>query len=123
MKKKILIRGPLLSRSGYGEQSRFAFRSIQSREDIFDIIVIDLFKGEVTPAHVLSKECFETVKSRLTENGLLLINFNGFLEGEAGRAGRSLYNTLLAADLNVKILPTYEPPKYRNCIYVCPKSE
>jgi hypothetical protein len=52
-----------------------------------------------------------------------LINFNGFLDGEEGRAGRSLYNTLVAADLKVKILPTYESPKYRNCIYVCPMSE
>ncbi|HIO68401.1 MAG TPA: hypothetical protein EYN41_08715 [Flavobacteriales bacterium] len=119
----------LLGKQYFGLQSDInpiiddARHYLESTEDIFDIIVIDLFKGEVPPAHVLSKECFETVKSRLTENGLLLINFNGFLEGEAGRAGRSLYNTLLAADLNVKILPTYEPPKYRNCIYVCPKSE
>ena len=33
MKKKILIKGPLLTRSGYGEQSRFALRSLNMDEE------------------------------------------------------------------------------------------
>ena len=39
MKKKIFIKGPVLSQSGYGEQSRFALRALKSREDLFDIYV------------------------------------------------------------------------------------
>ena len=39
MKKKIFVRGPVLSQSGYGEQARFALRALRSREDIFDIYV------------------------------------------------------------------------------------
>ena len=39
MKKKIYVRGPVLSQSGYGEQSRFALRALRSREDLFDIYV------------------------------------------------------------------------------------
>jgi len=37
MKKKIIVRGPALSRSGYGEQTRFALRSLKHHEDKFDI--------------------------------------------------------------------------------------
>ena len=37
MKKKIFVRSPCLSQSGYGEQSRFALRALRSREDLFDI--------------------------------------------------------------------------------------
>ena len=37
MKKKILVTGPALTTSGYGEQARFALRSLRSREDLFDI--------------------------------------------------------------------------------------
>ena len=37
MKKKIFVRGPILSQSGYGEQARFALRALRSKEDIFDI--------------------------------------------------------------------------------------
>tara|TARA_B100000900_G_scaffold414275_1_gene440490 strand:- start:1722 stop:2960 length:1239 start_codon:yes stop_codon:yes gene_type:complete len=39
VKKKIFVRGPALSQSGYGEQSRFALRALKSREDLFDIYV------------------------------------------------------------------------------------
>ena len=39
MKKKIFVRAPALSQSGYGEQSRFALRALRSREDLFDIYV------------------------------------------------------------------------------------
>ena len=46
MSKKILIKGPLLSRSGYGEQSRFALRSLRSRTDLFDIYIINIPWGQ-----------------------------------------------------------------------------
>ena len=39
MKKKIYVKGPVLSQSGYGEQSRFALRALRSREDLFDIYI------------------------------------------------------------------------------------
>lgn len=42
MKKKILVKAPLLSRSGYGEQSRFALRALRSREELFDIYMVNL---------------------------------------------------------------------------------
>jgi glycosyltransferase involved in cell wall biosynthesis len=37
VRKKIFVRGPVLTQSGYGEQSRFALRALRSREDLFDI--------------------------------------------------------------------------------------
>jgi hypothetical protein len=39
VKKKIFVRGPVLSQSGYGEQSRFALRALRSREDLFDVYI------------------------------------------------------------------------------------
>ena len=46
MKKKILVRGPVLTQSGYGEQARFALRALKSREDLFDIFIIPLAWGK-----------------------------------------------------------------------------
>ena len=46
MKKKIFVRGPVLSQSGYGEQARFALRALKSREDIFDIYVQPIAWGK-----------------------------------------------------------------------------
>ena len=45
MRKKILLKAPLLTRSGYGEQSRFAMRALRTREDIFDIYIQPLQWG------------------------------------------------------------------------------
>jgi glycosyltransferase involved in cell wall biosynthesis len=46
VKKKILVRGPVLSQSGYGEQARFALRALRSREDLFDIYVQPIRWGQ-----------------------------------------------------------------------------
>jgi len=46
VKKKILVRGPVLSQSGYGEQSRFALRALKSREDLFDIFILPIAWGK-----------------------------------------------------------------------------
>ncbi|MGI9555230.1 MAG: glycosyltransferase [Vampirovibrionia bacterium] len=46
MKQKILIRGPVLSQSGYGEQARFAMRAIRSREDLFDVYILPVNWGQ-----------------------------------------------------------------------------
>tara|TARA_R110002110_G_scaffold225957_2_gene440116 strand:- start:36520 stop:37773 length:1254 start_codon:yes stop_codon:yes gene_type:complete len=50
MKKRILVKGPALSRSGYGVQSRFAINALRSREDIFDIYIVNISWG--TTGHV-----------------------------------------------------------------------
>lgn len=40
--KKILVKGPALSLSGYGEQTRFALRSLRERPDLFDVYLINI---------------------------------------------------------------------------------
>ena len=40
MRRKIIVRGPVLSQSGYGEQSRFALRCLRAHEDSFDIYIV-----------------------------------------------------------------------------------
>jgi glycosyltransferase involved in cell wall biosynthesis len=40
MKKKILVRGPALSQSGYGEHARMILRALKEREDLFDVFIV-----------------------------------------------------------------------------------
>ena len=42
MKFRIIVRGPVLSMSGYGEQSRFALRALRKHEDKFDIFIVPI---------------------------------------------------------------------------------
>ncbi len=46
MKKKIFVRGPFLSQSGYGEQARFAIRALRSKSELFDIYLQPIPWGE-----------------------------------------------------------------------------
>lgn len=39
MKKKILLKAPILTRSGYGEHSRFVLRALLSKENLFDVYI------------------------------------------------------------------------------------
>ena len=39
MKKKVLLVGPILTQSGYGEHARMVYRALKSREDLFDIFI------------------------------------------------------------------------------------
>jgi len=46
MKKTVLVRGPALSQSGYGEHTRFVLRALRMREDEFDIHILPTAWGE-----------------------------------------------------------------------------
>jgi glycosyltransferase involved in cell wall biosynthesis len=48
MKKKVLVEGPGLTQSGYGEHVRFVLRSLRLQEDIFDIYTLPLNWGQTS---------------------------------------------------------------------------
>jgi hypothetical protein len=56
MKKKILIRGPILTQSGYGEHCRFLLRSLKKYEDFFDLYVIAVGWGRTNWQFELTEE-------------------------------------------------------------------
>tara|TARA_B100000131_G_scaffold323190_1_gene380380 strand:- start:157 stop:1416 length:1260 start_codon:yes stop_codon:yes gene_type:complete len=56
MKKRVILKGPLLTRSGYGEQSRFALRALRSRPDEFEIYVQPLTWGKTSWLHEQDEE-------------------------------------------------------------------
>lgn len=91
---------------------------IEASHRKYDLIVFDLYKGESPPSHTLSIEAFTKIKSMLMENGMCVINFNGFIHGEDGKAGRSLLKTLEAVGFSTVIIPTPGEDNYRNCLYV-----
>ena len=71
MKKKIFVRGPVLSQSGYGEQSRFALRALRSKEDKFDIYIQPINWGQ-TGWVWESSEFRDWMDSRITLTQVLM---------------------------------------------------
>jgi glycosyltransferase involved in cell wall biosynthesis len=74
MIKKVIVRGPALSQSGYGEHTRFLLRSLRQCPDKFDIYLIPLNWGQTGWLHEDSEErnwMDEVIKKTLlhTNNG------------------------------------------------------
>jgi len=56
MRKKIIVKAPALSRSGYGEQARYAIRALRSREDLFDIYMVNIPWGNTGQVMDITEE-------------------------------------------------------------------
>ena len=89
----------------------------------YDLVLMDLFLNETPPAHALTLESFEKVKSDLNENGFIMINFYGFLTGDNGQAARSIIKTVKECNLYTYVLPTPGEEHERNLIIIGSKSE
>ncbi|MFC2111171.1 spermidine synthase [Bacteroidota bacterium] len=93
-------------------------------EKKYDIIVFDAFLGENPPWHLLTLESFQRVKELLKPDGSLFIEFYGYIEGETGLSGRSVYRTLIEAGFKTDIIATSDEDGIeRNFIYVASEKE
>lgn len=102
----------------YADDAR---RFIKNSSKKYNFILFDIFNGEILPSHGLSKEAFEDVKNILDPNGLIVVNFNGFLSGKEGLPGRSLIKTMQEAGYTVKLFDTgagEQSEEDRNMLYL-----
>ncbi|TAL22745.1 MAG: hypothetical protein EPN94_10520 [Nitrospirae bacterium] len=74
----------------------------------YDYIILDVFNGDTTPAHILSIEALRLVKARLTENGILAMNLAGSLRRETFMTA-SIIKTLEQIFSAVEIYPLFSP--------------
>jgi predicted membrane-bound spermidine synthase len=83
----------------------------------YDIIVLDMFKGEDIPNHVFTVESLEETKKLLAGNGIVFVNSLGYIDGKVGKSMRSIYKTFLAAGFHVEVQPTGPDPDQRNMLF------
>ena len=96
---------------------------LEETQKKYDLISFDVYRGESPPPHVFTIESLAKAKSLLKEEGLIVINFNGFLEGKIGMPARSIYKTLQAAGLKPRVLPTSGVEADRNLLFVASKKK
>ncbi|NUM51338.1 MAG: fused MFS/spermidine synthase [Flavobacteriales bacterium] len=89
---------------------------INSTNEMFDFIFIDLFFSETPPAHVLTFQSFSKIKNLLHTNGSLLINLYGFSSGKNARPLYSIYNTLIQCGFSVQTIATKGKEAQRNLL-------
>ena len=89
----------------------------------YDIIIYDLFHAETPPTHLMTQEAFTEINDKLSDDGLLIINFYGYINKEKGKAARSIYKTLKAANFNTHIIATPGNENARNLLFINGKTE
>lgn len=102
----------------YADDAR---RFIKNSTKKYNFILFDIFNGEILPSHGLSLEAFQDVKKILDPEGLIVVNFNGFITGKEGLPGRSLIKTIQEAGYTVKIFDTSagaQSEEDRNLLYL-----
>lgn len=99
-----------------------ARRYINNNKKKYDIVFFDVFLNESPPSHVLTIESFKKVDQFLNDEGMIMINFFGYITGEKGRAAKSIYKTLDELNYNIELLPTVGNEKDRNLIFLATKT-
>lgn len=101
-----------------------ARRYMKYSQKKYEIIVMDIYNGEFIPSHTLSKEALVDIQNILTEDGVVLINFNGFISGKEGQAARCFIKTVLNSELKIQVYASQEGSEdLRNSIFVLYKKE
>ena len=70
----------------------------------YDIIVMDIAKAESQPSYLYSEVCFKKISTILNDDGLLIVNYQGTLEGVDGLTFRSIHKTISSVNLHVQTL-------------------
>lgn len=88
----------------------------------YDAVILDIFRGEETPNHVLSIEGLADLKRILSPKSVLIINSHGYLEGSRGDGNRVIHKTLSAAGFLISATFTAEKEELSNILFVCSES-
>ncbi len=74
----------------------------------YDYVILDVFNGDTTPAHMLSREAVEALKRHLTNKGILAVNLIGSL-GKNNYMTASVVRTLQSVFAQVDAYPLFSP--------------
>ena len=74
----------------------------------YDYIILDVFNGDTTPGHIISKEAFQLIKKNLSPRGVLGINLVSKITGD-NFISASVIHTLRAVFENVVVYPNFDP--------------
>jgi predicted membrane-bound spermidine synthase len=90
---------------------------INQCNESYNLILIDIFKAEEQPSHVLTIESLEKLKKMMSPNASLIINWHGYVKGERGMGTSILLNTLKKSGFNYKIAATSDKEDERNLVF------
>jgi spermidine synthase len=80
-------------------------RFLAANDARWDVIVIDAFFADAVPAHLVTQEFLELVRTRLAPGGVVVTNAIGAIGGRSSRLFRSIYKTYRSSFPTVLVHP------------------
>jgi hypothetical protein len=85
-------------------------------KETYNIVLIDLFKAEEQPSHVLTLESLTKLKQHIDTNALVIVNTHGYLNNKIGQGTQCLINTFKKSGFDIKVCVTGLEEDYRNVL-------
>ncbi|PBQ34290.1 hypothetical protein CNR22_21780 [Sphingobacteriaceae bacterium] len=104
----------------YDEDARYFLNHCDKK---YQVILVDIFKGEEQPSHVLTLESLKKLKQNITDSSVILINWHGYTSDAKGLGTAILNNTLQRAGYKVKLCSYSLNEAYRNILFVASLKE
>ena len=83
-----------------GDGRRFLVESAA----MYDVVIMDVFSGDVTPGHLLTREALAAVRDRMVPDGVLAMNLIG---GADSPAMRAIHRTIADVFAVQRVFPLY----------------
>jgi predicted membrane-bound spermidine synthase len=94
-----------------------ARRFLSTCKKQYDVILVDVFKAEEQPSHVLTLESLLAIKNNnMQQNAEVWINWHGYVSGEIAKGTYCLVNTLQESGFEIQLFTTEKPESQRNTI-------
>lgn len=81
-----------------------ARRYLRYTERTFDVIIVDVYRGEFLPPHVLTLEALRDAQAKLAPNGMILVNVIGTPSGQYGAVSQAVLKTFRAAGWSYHVI-------------------
>lgn len=92
----------------------------------YDVILVDVFNSHYSiPFHLTTRQAVERIRERLTDDGVVIVNTLGAIEGDGGRFLRAEYATYQSVFEKVWLFPltSHDGTVWQNVMMVAGKSE
>ena len=75
-------------------------------ETQYDAIILDAYKGYNIPFHLMTEEFYQLLDEKLSEDGIVVSNFVGAIEGDNSKLFQSTYKTMSGVFPEVYVFPS-----------------